>query len=130
VSTTRGSNSKAKQFKWWFDPCLMVVRVRNENGLEHAYSVGEIHDILSELHDKFAAKWFPLAEVMGLGRAILEQGDSSVFHAQGASYLGVVLEECEYLVWNGEHMGIAWRIVDTDFGLERLADRLTRPPPK
>lgn len=140
MSKTRGPTKKAKQFEWSFDPKLKMVRIQNENGLEHSYSVQEIHDILSELQKKFAAKWFPLGnnveklwdgtERMGLGRAILERGKGNVLHAQGASYLGVVLEECGYLVWNGEHKGIAWQIVDTDFRHETLADRLACPPEK
>ena len=33
-------------------------------------------------------------EKMGLGRAILDLKGSTISHAQGSSYLGVVLEEC------------------------------------
>jgi len=61
---------------------------------------------------------------MGLGKAILELDDSDVTHAQGSSYLGVVLEECGYFVWNGKHRGIHWRLINTDFSIPALIARL------
>ena len=143
MSTTRGSEKKAKQFKWWFEPDRKMVMIekmviKNENPLHHSYSVEEIRAILGRLDHDFGGEWFPLAnnvallgkgtEKMGLGRAILEQGKRSVRHAQGASYLGVVLEECGYLVWNEKHWGIKWRIDRPHFDLEKLASRLGNPP--
>ena len=138
--TTRGAGKKAKQFKWWFEPHLKMVRIENENRRRHSYCVEDIRAILGRLDHDFGGEWFPLAnnvalmgkrkEKMGLGRAILEQGESSVCHAQGASYLGVVLEECGYLVWNGIPKGIEWRIDKPHSDPEKLASRLGNPPYK
>jgi len=47
-----------------------------------------------------------------------------VYHAQGASHLGVVMEEAGYFQWDGKHHGIAWRLIDHDLGSETLAARL------
>jgi len=54
------------------------------------------------LQKEFGTKWFPLAndvqklgngtEVTGLGVAILNHAPGDIEHAQGASYLGVVLD--------------------------------------
>lgn len=35
----------------------------------------------------------------------------NISHAQGASYLGVVLEHVGILEWNGKQRGIRWRIM-------------------
>ena len=47
----------------------------------------------------------------GLGNAILNLKPNDITHAQGASYLGVVLQEIGILEWNGEKKGIQWRII-------------------
>ena len=55
----------------------------------------------------------------------LKPGDT--VHAQGASYLGVVLERAGIFEWNGEKKGIAWRFqegVDDIESLERLLKRV------
>ncbi len=54
----------------------------------------------------------------------LENLPKDIARAQGASYLGVVLEECGFLEWNKEHGGIAWRLLETDFSPEALEARL------
>jgi len=63
-------------------------------------------------------------ERQGLGTTILEQRPGNTYHAQGASYLGVVLEECGYFQWNGKHRGIGWRLIENDFSAENIIRRL------
>ena len=63
----------------------------------------------------FGEQWFPLAnnvekmyrgtERTGLGMAIYQLRPGDTFHAQGSSYLGVVLEEVDILDWNGKSWG-------------------------
>ena len=50
-------------------------------------------------------------EKNGLGTAILNHSPDDITHAQGSSYLGVVLEEVGVFQWNGEKRGIHWRIL-------------------
>jgi hypothetical protein len=136
MSVTHGVAAKAKRFDWYFDAHLKKVRIENENGREHAYSIQEIQSILTGLHNEFRDGYFPLAnnverlsngtERQGFGMVILKQENSNVLHAQGASYLGVVLEECGYLVWNRKHLGIEWQIIDTDFSMDAIQSRLMR----
>jgi hypothetical protein len=136
MSITRGGSAKAKQFDWYFDANSKKVRIISEKRKEHAYSTQEIQAILSRLYNEFEDGYFPLAnnvahlgggtEKMGLGVIILQQPNSDVYHAQGSSYLGVVLEECGYLAWNGKHVGIEWRFLDTDFSLDAIQCRLIR----
>ena len=45
-------------------------------------------------------------------------------YAQGASYLGVVLEELGYLRWNGRSRGIGWRLTGEDGSEMGLGSRL------
>ena len=140
MSITRGGLSRRKQFDWHFDAISKKVRVKNEDDREHSYSVQEIHFILGRLHKEFGNKYFPLAnnveylgdgtEKMGLGVIILQQADSNVSHAQGSSYLGVVLEECGYFTWNGKNRGIEWRLIETDFSLATIESRLIRSSTK
>ncbi|MGO9314589.1 MAG: hypothetical protein ACLQBD_15880 [Syntrophobacteraceae bacterium] len=137
MSVTHGVTAKAKRFDWYFDTKSKKVWIENEKGREHGYSTQEIQSILSKLYDEFRDRYFPLAnnvarlsngtEKMGFGMVILNQKNSNVPHAQGSSYLGVVLEECGYLAWNGKHVGIEWRIIDTDFSLDAIQSRLMAP---
>jgi hypothetical protein len=119
MSVTRGGPSKGKRFRWHFDEGSQKVRIENEDRKDlHSYTVEEIQAILKAIYREFKQGYFPLAdnvkhlghgtEKMGLGRAILDLKGSTISHAQGSSYLGVVLEECGYLLWNGEHKGIQW----------------------
>ncbi|MBN1427425.1 MAG: hypothetical protein JXB07_03510 [Anaerolineae bacterium] len=136
MTITHGGINRRKRFDWYFDAHSKKVRIVNEDGREHSYSVQEIHHILNRLWQEFGDRYFPLAnnveylskgsEKMGLGMVILQQENSNVSHAQGASYLGVVLEECGYFGWNGKHRQIEWRFMDTDFSLAMIESRLTR----
>ncbi len=121
MSFTRGGKKRRKHFDWYYDSNLQRVLIVNEDGREHKYPLSEIHSILRIIHHRFGTDYFPLAnnveklsngtEGMGLGTIILELGQSTVAHAQGASYLGVVLEECGFFLWNGKHRGIEWKLL-------------------
>jgi hypothetical protein len=117
MSTTHGG--KAKRFVWSYRDDLLVIKT-NE-GKTHQYTLQEIIAILSVLRTKFEHGWFPLAnnvqkmfeleERPGLGSTIYSLRPGDTYHAQGASYLGVVLEEAGILEWNGRMKGIEWRLV-------------------
>jgi len=112
---------KAKRFDWVFQDDY--VKIKNENGRQEDYSLAEIFDIINWLTKQFGLSWFPLAnnveklgqdtEVDGLGVAILRQRPGNISHAQGASYLGVVLEYVGILEWNNKQRGIQWRIINS-----------------
>ncbi len=134
MSTTRGGPKKRKEFAWRFDPAARTLTITKQQDKTLAYSVRELHNILDTLWNYFGHDFFPLAnnverlgkgaEKLGLGTAILENLPKDIARAQGASYLGVVLEECGFLEWNKEHGGIAWRLLETDFSPEALEARL------
>jgi hypothetical protein len=63
-------------------------------------------------------------EVAGLGSTIYRLCAGDTFHAQGASYLGVVLEEAGILEWNGRPRGIEWRLSNYPETVEALANAL------
>jgi hypothetical protein len=125
--TTHGGR-KAKCFDWMFRSD--VVKIKNENGRQEEYSLDEILAVLNWLTDRFGAGWFPLAnnveklghneEADGLGVAILRQKPRNIRHAQGSSYLGVVLERVGILEWNNKPKGIEWRIISQVQSLDEL----------
>jgi len=137
MSETRGGERRRKPFQWSFSHHDQAVIIENENGRVQTYALSDIGSILRRLCDDFGSGFFPLAnnvkhlgdrtERNGLGMTILAQRPGDVTHAQGASYLGVVLEECGYFQWNGKHRGIEWRLIDEDFTPEVLAERLSSP---
>lgn len=125
VSRTHGHPGRARQFAWHIEPIsggLMIEKLHQTvtPGILK-YSQVERETILRSLRQQFGTNWFPLAnnvetlrhgtERAGLGMTILAQKPGDILHAQGASYLGVVLEESGFLEWNGMHHGIAWRLV-------------------
>lgn len=134
---THGGGS-AKGFDWSFnDDCI---RISNENERREEYSLAEVFAVLDWLKHKFAADWFPLAnnvkklgqddEANGLGVSILYQQPGKISHAQGASYLGVVLEHLGLLEWNKRQKGIEWRIIRQPNSLEDLRKVVvTKPMP-
>src|SRR6056297_348792 len=109
---------RERKFKWWIDDDTL--RIRNTDGLEHSYSLTEIVTIVGKLHQEFGSGLFPLGnnveklyretERPGFGTTIYAQPHSDTLHAQGASYLGVILEQAGILEWNNERRGIEWRI--------------------
>lgn len=118
MPTTHGGR-KAKSFNWEFHNNYVIIN--NEKGRREEYSLNEMFAVLSWLSDRFGAGWFPLAnnveklgrdeETDGLGVAILRQQPRNVRHAQGSSYLGVVLEDAGLLEWNNRQRRIEWRII-------------------
>ena len=106
------------------------IYIRNEAGREHTYSLSEAYKIIKWLRVNFRKDWFPLAnnvELMGrgkekdgLGIAILNLSPDDITHAQGSSYLGVVLEEVGIFEWNGAKKGIQWRIVKMPETIDQL----------
>jgi hypothetical protein len=119
---------KAKRFDWGFRNDF--VKIENENGRQEEYSLAEILAVLNWLTNKFGTGWFPLAnnveklgrdeEADGLGVAILRQRPNNISHAQGSSYLGVVLEHAGILEWNNKPRGIKWRIIRQAQTLDEL----------
>ncbi len=114
-SVTHGG--RAKKFKW----VLMVdsILIIKQTGVTLKYDLSDIQSVLSELNQGFRLELFPLAnnveklyrseETLGLGTALYKISQSTLY-AQGASYLGVVLELGGILEWNGEKRGIHWRL--------------------
>lgn len=124
-SVTHGG--RAKEFKWVLvaDSILII----KQSGVSLNYNLLDIQSILSELNQVFGLEWFPLAnnveklylneEVFGLGTALYRSSQSSLY-AQGASYLGVVLESGGILEWNGEKRGIQWRLIRWPLTLDSM----------
>jgi hypothetical protein len=116
VSVTHGG--RAKSFDWLVKE--RQLHIKSESGMKHSYSFDEVLTIIRSLHSTFGESWFPLAnnvekmysgtEQAGLGSLIYQLSPGNTVHAQGASYLGVVLEEVVVFEWNGEKHGICWRI--------------------
>jgi len=100
---------KSRTFQWRFANDLLTIE--NEFGRTHEYQLVEIYNILQWLQCEFHNEWFPLAnnveklgngtEKKGLGIAIYRQKPGDVTHAQGSSYLGMVLESAQLFEWNG-----------------------------
>ena len=119
---------KAKRFDWVSRDDYVIIK--NENERQEQYSLAEILAIINWLAHRFGSGWFPLAndvgklgrgeEVDGLGVAILRQQPKNVSHAQGSSYLGVVLEHVGILEWNNRQKGIQWRIIRQPATLDEL----------
>ena len=111
-----------------------VLVIENEKGRIHKYQLDEIVSIIAWLQNEFGDKWFPLAndvrklgngsEVAGLGTAILKQTPGDITHAQGSSYLGVVLDQIGVLKWNERKKGIKWQILKADINKDLLLDLL------
>jgi len=134
MSFTRGGPNKRKQFQWHYDPATCQLIIIIENRRELMYSLEEIQKVITALSQNFSSNYFPLSsraaspgegEVKtSLGEIIFEAFPEEFDRAQGGSYLGVVLEECGYLEWNGRQVGIAWRLIDRDYSEDELAGRL------
>ena len=129
MATTHGGRSR--DFDWKVRNKILVIE--SESGMHHEYSLREIFSIIRELRATFGERWIPLAnnvekmywgtEKPGLGMTIFQNRPGDTMHAQGASYLGVVLERVGIFEWNDQKKGIAWRFrndVDDVKSLERL----------
>jgi len=99
------------------------------------YSLEEVRKILQGIDAMFGREYFRLSSRDGLPgeeernytgfiRLISKVLPGEYVRAMGASYIGVVLEECGYLAWNGQTRGIAWRLIETDFTEEGVAAHL------
>ena len=131
MSSTHGA--RGIKFVWDFSE-EDGVSIKNEKGRYHFYTTKEIVTILNELFERFGNNWFPLAnnveklgkgtEQFGLGMAILSQQPGNITHAQGSSYLGVVLEESGILKWNEEKKGIRWKIKISKLTDDNVIDHL------
>ncbi|MDZ8120136.1 hypothetical protein [Pontiella agarivorans] len=131
MSSTNGG--KAKKFDW--ELITPRISIQNHEGRVHEYELTEIFEIINWLKDKFSDQWFPLAnnvELMsngtekdGLGTAILNSKPNDITHAQGASYLGVVLQEIGIFEWNHAKRGIEWKIVNPPKTISELQQMLT-----
>ena len=126
MSTTHGGRHKIFEWKLIGNS----IRIKNEDGREHIYSLSETYQIIQWLRGNFGNDWFPLAnnvesmgtgkEKDGLGMAILNSSPGDITHAQGSSYLGVVLEEIGIFEWNGVKRGIQWRISKVPESVNKL----------
>ena len=125
------THGKNVRFDWFLVGDTLTIK--NERGRIHKYQLDELVSIIEWLHDEFGTGWFPLAnnvqklgngtEKPGLGVAILNQSPDDIEHAQGSSYLGVILDHCGVFNWNGKRRGIQWRIeryIDTKDQLRNL----------
>ena len=132
MATTHGGRSR--DFDWKVRDKILVIE--SESGMHHEYSLREILSIIRVLRLAFGKRWIPLAnnvekmysgtEKEGLGTTIYALKPGDTMHAQGASYLGVVLERAKIFEWNGKKKGIAWRFrndVDDIASLERMLKR-------
>ena len=130
MSVTHGGG-RARNFDWSVKHGQL--RIQSESGMRHSYTLEEVLTIIHSLHTAFSENWIPLAnnvekmysdtERPGLGTTIYQLRPGDTVHAQGASYLGVVLEEVGVFEWNGESRGISWRlqnIVDDIKSLDAL----------
>ena len=112
---------------------------QNGNVVKHQFSVDEIYIVLKDLEDrvlkrKFQDGWIPLAnnvELMGegeeqdgFGMAIMRQQPGNTTHAQGASYLGPIIEQIGLLEWNGRSNGICWRFARGVPELDELVEMI------
>jgi hypothetical protein len=126
MSFTHGGNYRI--FEWQL--VGNTIYIENTRGRQHSYELTEILDIFTWLKATFGYGWFPLAnnvKLMGRGQekdglctAILDLTPKDITHAQGSSYLGVVLEEVGIFKWNGKKKGIEWRIVKAPASVKKL----------
>jgi len=119
-------------FDFHLENDLLVIK--NEKGRIHKYHIEEVINIIDWLCEEFGEYWFPLAnnvqklgngtENSGLGVAILSQSPGDIEHAQGSSYLGVILYFIGIFDWNGKRRGIKWRIIKSNITKEMILNSL------
>lgn len=132
MSVTHGG--RARKFDWSVKDRQLLIQ--SESGMQHSYSLDEVLTIVRSLHATFGEEWFPLAnnvekmysgtEKPGLGSEIYRLRIGDTTHAQGASYLGVILEEVGVFEWNGEMRGICWRICNLTNDVESIEALLSK----
>ena len=119
---------RQKNFEWQL--VGEDIFIKNEDSKTHLYSLSETFEIIQWLSGRFGKGWFPLAnnvalmgsgdEKDGLGTAILSISRNDITHAQGSSYLGVVLDQVGVFEWNGAKRGIQWRLVKIPKSIDNL----------
>ena len=130
----RTHGGKRVAFDYWTTE--QTLTISNENNNFHHFPLTEVHSILNALYEQFGMGWFPLAnnvqkmgegtEQPGLGCTILREKPGDITHAQGASYLGCVLEHAGIMKWNNKKKGIKWRLLESPSNPDRLNMRLAR----
>jgi|LGVF01.1.fsa_nt_gb hypothetical protein len=125
---------KSKEFEWEYNCNRDRLFIENEDGRIHMFDLPEIMEIIDWLVERFGTNWFPLAnnvqklgdgtEKPGLGMAILSQRPKDITHAQGSSYLGMVLENVNIFQWNGAMKGIQWRMIKQDWDAAEIRQLL------
>lgn len=124
---------RARCFTWWLTG--YGIEIETERSIHHSFDFSEIHSVLADLHNHFGKGWFPLAnnveklyngtEARGLGSTIYDIVPGNTRHAQGSSYLGVILEQAGILEWNGKARGIRWRFVGFPENVSKLKEMLS-----
>lgn len=135
MATTRGSVSRRRQFNWTYDPQTKSLVAINDRHRSLSYEIEKVLEILSSLRTQFDDAFFPLAnnvvllgrgeELPGLATTILRIYPGDITRAQGASYLGVMLEELGYLEWNKKSYGIAWKLLPREISRSSLLEGLS-----
>mgnify|MGYP001407209165 CR=1 FL=1 len=132
ISQTHDKPGRQKLFEWNYDADQEMLCITTEMMTERKYTLDEIRFVLQTLQEQFGAEWFPLAnnpallhdgkERPGLGM-VLWKLRRDVKHAQGAVYLGVVLEELGFLEWNRRDAPVGWRVIAA--GMDKTMLRLS-----
>lgn len=115
MSHTRGG-AKAVSFDWQLSATLEIFKTSEPT--YRNYTRADLIQACRWLFNLFGRDWFPLAddvkklgngtEKNGLGVALYTIYPNTAY-GQGASYVGVILEELGLLEWNGAIRGICWR---------------------
>ena len=130
TAKTRGKG-KSVPFKWQNSDGKITI---HSDKMHHEYTHTEILTALGWLQERFKTSPFPLGnsvskvgnetEKDGLGRALYSVKKDTTF-AQGASYLGVVLEQME-IFEIANTSPIQWRILSSFVdNFERVSAKLT-----
>ncbi len=135
---TSVTHGKRIEFLWDIkNKDILLIKNLKQPPIFHEYTTGEILRVISWLYNIFGETYFPLGNNVvdlstgnatdGLGKAIYENDDSrNTFHAQGASYLGVILSEAGIFEWNQEQKGICWKIAEKPKSADDIAERLSK----
>ena len=135
MATTRGSVSRRRQFSWTYEPQTKSLVAINDRHRLISFDVEKVLEIICLLDTHFGSDFFLLAnnvvllnkgeEKPGLATTILQVYPGDLTRAQGASYLGVILEELGYLEWNNKTFGIAWRLLPRERNRSALLERIS-----
>ncbi len=134
--TTRGRLRKRKSFECVYDLLGKKLLIKKQDEKRVEFNLVEIKNILEKIKASFGDGWLPLGnnveklynktERIRLGVIVYQQKPNDTFHAQGASYLGSVLEKVGILEWNGKSYRIKWRLRDIDISTENIERKLQK----